>query len=48
MNINDGSNLAQTLPKVEKGTRQGDDWVKKVEPGLEPFLNATAPYLTLV
>lgn len=47
MKITDGSKLAYTLPKVEKGTRHGDDWVKKVEPGLEHFPNATAPYLTL-
>ncbi|TFK36334.1 nucleoside phosphatase family-domain-containing protein, partial [Crucibulum laeve] len=29
-----GSPLAYTLPKVEKGTRDDDQWVTKVEPGL--------------
>lgn len=28
-----GTELEFTLPKVEKGTEQGDDWVTKVEPG---------------
>lgn len=35
--IEKGSDIAYTLPKVEKGTRQGDDWVKKVEPGISSF-----------
>ncbi|TFK46631.1 hypothetical protein OE88DRAFT_1637822 [Heliocybe sulcata] len=26
-----------SLPKVEKGTRNGDDWVTKVEPGISTF-----------
>ena len=29
-----GSELAYTLPKVEKGTQNGEDWVSKVEPGI--------------
>jgi len=28
-----GSPLAYTLPKVEKGTKDEEGWVKKVEPG---------------
>ena len=28
------SDLAYTLPKVEKGTKAEDEWVKKVEPGV--------------
>lgn len=28
-----GSDLAYTLPKVEKGTQNSEDWVYKVEPG---------------
>ncbi|KDR73693.1 hypothetical protein GALMADRAFT_627921 [Galerina marginata CBS 339.88] len=34
MNVKQGSELAYTLPKVEKGTRDNDLWVTKVEPGL--------------
>ncbi|KAF8731634.1 hypothetical protein AX14_004542 [Amanita brunnescens Koide BX004] len=37
MNIEKGSNLAYSLPKVEKGAQRGDDWVKKVEPGISSF-----------
>lgn len=34
-----GSELSYTLPKVEKGTKNEVDWVKKVEPGtLSPGL----------
>lgn len=29
-----GSALARSLPKVEKGTQKGEDWVSKVEPGM--------------
>lgn len=29
-----GSELGYTLPKVEKGTQHGEDWVHKVEPGM--------------
>lgn len=32
-----GSAVAKTLPKVEKGVQDGDDWVKKVEPGISTF-----------
>jgi golgi apyrase len=28
-----GTAVAKTLPKVEKGTKIGEDWVHKVEPG---------------
>jgi Golgi nucleoside diphosphatase len=28
------SELAYTLPKVEKGTQHGEEWVYKVEPGM--------------
>lgn len=31
--LSEGSQNAQSLPKVEKGTIVGDDWVSKVEPG---------------
>ncbi|KAF8635482.1 hypothetical protein AX17_003872 [Amanita inopinata Kibby_2008] len=37
MIIEKGSDLAYSLPKVEKGTQQGDEWVKKVEPGVSSF-----------
>lgn len=29
-----GAELLESLPTVEKGTRIGDDWVTKVEPGM--------------
>ena len=29
-----GERLMNSLPAVEKGTRVGEDWVMKVEPGL--------------
>ncbi|KAF8891379.1 nucleoside phosphatase family-domain-containing protein [Infundibulicybe gibba] len=32
-----GSALAHSLPRVEKGTQQGDEWVRKVEPGISAF-----------
>ena len=48
MNIEKGSNLAYSLPKVEKGAQRGDDWVKKVEPGPKSFPNVIASYLTLM
>ncbi|KAG7092917.1 hypothetical protein E1B28_009222 [Marasmius oreades] len=32
-----GDELANTLPKVEKGTRDGEGWVKKAEPGISSF-----------
>jgi len=28
-----GTNVQYSLPKVEKGVREGEEWVKKVEPG---------------
>ncbi|KAG5653534.1 hypothetical protein H0H81_012475 [Sphagnurus paluster] len=34
-----GSELEFTLPKVEKGTEKGDEWVTKVEPGISSFGN---------
>ncbi|KAF8077610.1 nucleoside-diphosphatase [Lyophyllum atratum] len=34
--VKDGE-LEFTLPKVEKGTKDGDDWVTKVEPGISSF-----------
>lgn len=48
MDIEKGSNLAYSLPKVEKGARRDEDWVKKVEPGTQSLPNATALYLTLM
>ena len=33
LNVAKGSPLANTLPKVEKGTRKDEMWVSKVEPG---------------
>ncbi|PFH51714.1 hypothetical protein AMATHDRAFT_141905 [Amanita thiersii Skay4041] len=35
--IEKGSELAYSLPKVEKGTQHGEEWVKKVEPGISSF-----------
>lgn len=32
-----GVNVQSTLPKVEKGVREGEEWVSKVEPGLSTF-----------
>ncbi|KAF8643774.1 hypothetical protein AX16_008793 [Volvariella volvacea WC 439] len=32
-----GSPLSYTLPKVEKGTQTSEDWVYKVEPGISSF-----------
>ena len=29
----EGVKVHRTLPKVEKGTRDSEEWVKKVEPG---------------
>jgi len=34
INYHHASEFAHRLPKVEKGVETGDDWVKKVEPGL--------------
>ncbi|KAF9218087.1 hypothetical protein BS17DRAFT_770923, partial [Gyrodon lividus] len=33
----EGDAVRNTLPKVEKGVRVGEDWVTKVEPGLSSF-----------
>ena len=39
------SELAYTLPKVEKGTQSGDDWVHKIEPGpLFPLSSVAAVF----
>ncbi|KAK7040857.1 Golgi apyrase [Paramarasmius palmivorus] len=35
--------LAHTLPKVEKGTRDGEGWVTKVEPGISSFAESENP-----
>ncbi|KAK1230627.1 Golgi apyrase [Marasmius sp. AFHP31] len=32
-----GEEVANTLPKVERGTQNGEGWVKKVEPGISSF-----------
>ncbi|KAJ7161452.1 nucleoside-diphosphatase [Mycena crocata] len=32
-----GSALAKSLPKVEKGTREGEEWMTKVEPGISSY-----------
>ncbi|KAL0946458.1 hypothetical protein HGRIS_012680 [Hohenbuehelia grisea] len=37
VNINLSDPLAHTLPKVDKGTRNGEEWVSKVEPGISSF-----------
>ncbi|KAG6816694.1 hypothetical protein H0H87_003782 [Tephrocybe sp. NHM501043] len=37
-----GTELEFTLPKVEKGTEKGEDWVTKVEPGISSFGNNPA------
>jgi len=31
--IEGGAAVQHSLPKVEKGTREGEEWVSKVEPG---------------
>jgi len=28
-----GQSVFDTLPRVEKGVKEGDDWIAKVEPG---------------
>ncbi|ESK91386.1 golgi apyrase [Moniliophthora roreri MCA 2997] len=35
--------LAHTLPKVEKGTRDGEGWVAKVEPGISSLADSENP-----
>nr|GAT58135.1 predicted protein [Mycena chlorophos] len=37
LDVRKGSPLATTLPKVEKGTRDGENWMFKVEPGISSF-----------
>ncbi|KAF7322297.1 F-box domain-containing protein [Mycena chlorophos] len=37
LDVRKGSPLAATLPKVEKGTRDGENWMFKVEPGISSF-----------
>ncbi|KAF7295600.1 F-box domain-containing protein [Mycena indigotica] len=37
LEVSKGSRLASTLPKVEKGTRDGENWMFKVEPGISSF-----------
>jgi golgi apyrase len=39
LNVAKGNSLANTLPKVEKGTRNNEMWVSKVEPGKFAFDN---------
>ncbi|KAJ6490709.1 nucleoside-diphosphatase [Mycena vitilis] len=35
--VEKGSALSKSLPKVEKGTRDGEAWVTKVEPGISSY-----------
>ncbi|KAJ7154261.1 nucleoside-diphosphatase [Mycena filopes] len=35
--IQKGGALSKSLPKVEKGTREGEAWMTKVEPGISSF-----------
>ncbi|KAJ7029329.1 nucleoside-diphosphatase [Mycena alexandri] len=35
--VEKGSVLSKSLPKVEKGTREGEAWMTKVEPGISSF-----------
>ncbi|KAJ7811594.1 nucleoside phosphatase family-domain-containing protein [Mycena olivaceomarginata] len=37
LTVEKGSVLSKSLPKVEKGTRDGEDWVSKVEPGISSY-----------
>jgi golgi apyrase len=32
--LDGGDAVANSLPKVEKGTQNGDEWIVKVEPGM--------------
>ena len=43
LNVEKGSPLANTLPKVEKGTQKDDMWVSKVEPGELTVNKSAAP-----
>ena len=42
LNVEKGSPLSNTLPKVEKGTQKDDMWVSKVEPGELTINKSTA------
>ncbi|KAJ7706954.1 nucleoside phosphatase family-domain-containing protein [Mycena rosella] len=35
--VEKGSDLSKSLPKVEKGTREGEEWMTKVEPGISSY-----------
>lgn len=35
-NYEHGLAVAHSLPRVEKGAKEGEQWVKKVEPGAGP------------
>ncbi|KAJ7286383.1 nucleoside-diphosphatase [Mycena rebaudengoi] len=35
--VEKGSTLSKSLPKVDKGTRNGEDWMIKVEPGISSY-----------
>ncbi|KAJ6622863.1 nucleoside phosphatase family-domain-containing protein [Mycena sp. CBHHK59/15] len=37
ISVEKGSVLAKSLPKVEKGAREGAEWMSKVEPGISSF-----------
>ncbi|KAJ7355929.1 nucleoside-diphosphatase [Mycena albidolilacea] len=37
LTVEKGSILSKSLPKVEKGTRDGEAWVSKVEPGISSY-----------
>ncbi|KAF7363956.1 F-box domain-containing protein [Mycena sanguinolenta] len=37
MTVEKGSILSKTLPKIEKGTRDDEKWVTKVEPGISSY-----------
>ncbi|KAF7325386.1 F-box domain-containing protein [Mycena venus] len=40
MTVEKGSVLSKSLPKVEKGTRDGEAWVHKVEPGISTYADS--------
>ncbi|KAH7104452.1 nucleoside phosphatase family-domain-containing protein [Auriculariales sp. MPI-PUGE-AT-0066] len=39
VNWHHATEVANTLPRVEKGVEHGEDWVKKVEPGISTYAN---------
>ncbi|KDQ61239.1 hypothetical protein JAAARDRAFT_191339 [Jaapia argillacea MUCL 33604] len=46
--LEQGEQAYHSLPKVEKGVREGEEWVTKVEPGISSFasnLEDVGPYL---